>query len=297
MVTESRPKSLQQMQQRLARFRTLRSLAAALSFQPDPTDIFISPYPKCGTTWVQQIAHGLRSPGSMAFDEITEVVPWIEMALDMGVDPDAPQVVLPRLYKSHLSWDHIPKKARYICIIRNPGDALISLYRFFEGWFFEPGSVTLEEFAIGEFMQRPDTQSYWGHLAAWWPQRNRDDVLMLCYENLKANPASGVQRIAQFMGIECDRELESLVLEQSSFEFMRSHQWQFDDHLVRAARDGACGLPPGGIATKIRTGRVGDHTCELSEELKARMDRVWQTEITARFDIPSYEQLREALEE
>ncbi|MDA9982543.1 sulfotransferase domain-containing protein [Gammaproteobacteria bacterium] len=294
-MTDSRPVSLQQMKQRLARFRSLRSLAAALSFRPDPTDIFISPYPKCGTTWVQQIAHGLRSRGSMAFEEITEVVPWIEMALDMGVDLDAPQVAFPRLYKSHLPWNHIPKGARYICVIRNPGDALVSQYRFFEGWLFEPGTVTLEEFAVGEFIPRSDTHTYWSHLAGWWSQRNRDDVLLLCYEDMKVKLEIAVRRIARFMKIDYDPELEQMVLEHSSFKFMRSHQRQFDDHLVRAARDGACGIQPGGSSTKIRTGRVGDHTYELSEELKARMDQVWQTEITTRFDLASYEALRLAM--
>ncbi len=40
--------------------------------------------PKCGTTWVQQIVHQLRSRGSMDFEEISIPVPWIEMAHDLG---------------------------------------------------------------------------------------------------------------------------------------------------------------------------------------------------------------------
>jgi len=33
--------------------------------------------PKCGTTWMQQIVHGLRTRGSMDFNEITRVVPFL----------------------------------------------------------------------------------------------------------------------------------------------------------------------------------------------------------------------------
>ena len=55
---------------------TERSIAHGREFKPRSTDAFVVTYPKCGTTWVQQIMHGLRSNGSMAFGEITEVVPW-----------------------------------------------------------------------------------------------------------------------------------------------------------------------------------------------------------------------------
>lgn len=70
------------------------------SFQPCSNDIVITPYAKCGTTWLQQIVHGLRTRGSMDFDEISRVIPWIELAHDLGCDLNAPQVAKPRVYKS-----------------------------------------------------------------------------------------------------------------------------------------------------------------------------------------------------
>ncbi|MEL6992952.1 MAG: sulfotransferase domain-containing protein, partial [Pseudomonadota bacterium] len=57
----------------LTGFMSDESLAIGLAYRPEPTDIFISPYSKCGTTWMQQIVHGLRSGGSMDFEEITQV--------------------------------------------------------------------------------------------------------------------------------------------------------------------------------------------------------------------------------
>lgn len=38
---------------------------------------------------------------------------------------------------------------------------------------------------------------------------------------------------AAFMGIPLDEELRAIVLNQSSFSFMKEHQVLFDDHLVR----------------------------------------------------------------
>ncbi len=40
-----------------------------VSYQAQPTDLFISPFAKCGTTWLQQIVHGLRTGGAMDFDD------------------------------------------------------------------------------------------------------------------------------------------------------------------------------------------------------------------------------------
>ena len=77
----------------------------------------------------------------MDFDEITLVVPWLELALDLGIDPDAPQVAEPRAFKSHLNWHDVPKGGRYITMVRDPGDVLVSMYHFHEGWRFEAGSI------------------------------------------------------------------------------------------------------------------------------------------------------------
>ena len=52
--------------------------ASIASWRPRPTDVVITPYSKCGTTWLQQIFHTLRTGGDMDFDDISCVVPWIE---------------------------------------------------------------------------------------------------------------------------------------------------------------------------------------------------------------------------
>jgi hypothetical protein len=228
----------------------------------------------------------------MDFEEITAAVPWLELAADMGMDLEAPQKAQPRAFKSHLPWDGIPKGGRYICVVRDPRDALVSMYRFFEGWFFEPGSITMEAFATGEYLARTPPRSYWHHLASWWPQRVRPDVLLLCFEDMKADLQRSVGQIAQFMGIALDRELEDIVMEQSSIEFMRRHGTQFDDHLVREARDGACGVPGGARTSKLRAGRVGDHTRELSAATIRELDYIWHRDIETRFGFKSYAQLR-----
>ena len=52
--------------------------AAIAGFRARPDDVIISPFGKCGTTWLQQTFHTLRTRGDMDFDDISRVVPWIE---------------------------------------------------------------------------------------------------------------------------------------------------------------------------------------------------------------------------
>ena len=103
------------------------------------TDVVISPFGKCGTTWLQQIAHTLRTRGDMAFDDISRVCPWIETSADLGLELDVEQRANPRVFKSHLDADRVPRGGRYIVSCRDPRDAVYSMYKFMEGWLLEPG--------------------------------------------------------------------------------------------------------------------------------------------------------------
>ena len=287
-----RPTSVPEMFGRVRYMMTEASVQQALAFQPRASDLFICPYPKSGTTWLQQIVHTLRTGGDMDFGEITEVVPWLELGHDMGLDLHAEQAAPPRAYKSHLPWEMIPKGGRYLLAVRDPGDVLLSQYHFWEGWFFEAGSVTVEDLAHDFFLQPQLPGSYWGHLLSWWPQRDRDDVLMLSYEDMRADPERTVERIAAFIHITLDATLRRRVLEYASLEFMRAHEAQFDDHLLRETRDAACGIPPGGSASKVRKGEVGGGRARLGPALVSEIDAVWQREITPVLGVASYEELR-----
>src|ERR1700761_6718665 len=141
--------------------------AALAAYKPRPTDLIISPYAKCGTTWLQQTFHTLRTGGDMDFDDISRVVPWIETAHFLGLDINAEQRAEPRGFKSHLGYDAMPKGARYVVALRNPKDALVSMHRFMEGWFLEPDAVSVAEFAQGWLMTQPGRPNYWSHLVSW----------------------------------------------------------------------------------------------------------------------------------
>ncbi|MEM7074174.1 MAG: sulfotransferase domain-containing protein [Pseudomonadota bacterium] len=285
-----RPVTLDGMLAALDRFVTREGTAQALAFQPHPSDVIITPFGKCGTTWMQQIVHGLRSGGDMSFDEISAVVPWIELAHDMGIDISAPQAQTPRAFKSHLTWHDIPKGGRYIVVLRDPLDAMVSMYRFFDGWFFARGSVRLNDFAEYYLAREEVGRDFWTHAASWWGVRDRADVLVLAYEHMKRDLPGTVRRVAGFIGID-DGAAIDIATRQAAFDFMKAHDRQFDDHLTRASRDSACGLPPGSEASKVDRGLAGQGKPQVSDEIRALYAAHWQDVMGAAFDLPDYSAL------
>ena len=86
----------QLMKERLSRLGTEQGKDYSLNFKPRLNDVFIVTPPKCGTTWMQQILHQLRTGGDMSFDEISDVVPFIEIAFDTEIDLEAEHKYPPR---------------------------------------------------------------------------------------------------------------------------------------------------------------------------------------------------------
>lgn len=253
---------------------------------------------------MQQICHQLRSGGDLSFEEISEVVPWIELAFDQGQDLEAPQfgheVQLPRLFKTHAWEPYCPKAPKTIVVMRHPYDVLVSFYHFFEDWFFEPGAITLDAFATEFWLARGiprsemENASYFHHLASWYGRKEDETVLLVFYEDLKNDLEGQIARVARFMSSE-DHNLEPhvpIAIRHSTFEFMSKYSNKFDERFSKQARNEACGLPKraGMNKTKIRRGVSG---AELSEELKAQIDSKWNDIVRPVTGCDNYEQLRD----
>ncbi|HLI65959.1 MAG TPA: sulfotransferase domain-containing protein [Caulobacteraceae bacterium] len=298
-VTEAphRARTIAEMQQIQSRLGTPEEFARGIqAYKPRPTDVIISPFGKCGTTWLQQTFHTLRTRGDMDFDDISRVVPWIETAGPLGLDIEAPQRAEPRGFKSHMSYGPIPKGARYVVCVRDPKDAFVSMFRFMEGWFVEPGTVTMAEFFPGwKRGGGPGGEGYWKHLLSWWAVRDQPNVMLVSYEHMTAEPEAHVKRLAAFAGLPLDDELLALTLERSSLAFMLAHKDRFDDRMMRELSEARCNLPAGSDSAKVRKGGVGGHRQELPPEIAAEIDAAWTEQVAPVLGFPDYAALEAEL--
>ena len=293
MSDARRPRTIEEMVAVMENFRTDESLARGLGLTVRPTDVIISTYSKSGTTWLQHVAHGLRSEGSMEFQEISCVVPWLESAVDIGIDPDADQVWEPRVFKAHLEWGRVPKGGRYITAFRNPKSVLVSFYQFFEGWFFEPGTISLEDFAKHWFLKGTASGSYWDHIVSWHAVVSEPNVLALTYEDMVAQPDRVTAVVAGHMGLEVPEDVLAKVIAQSSRDFMAAHDTKFDEHVLRAMRDELMGLPAGGISTKVAAENRPKPV--VSAEIQQQLDDAWAECVTSKIGFESYDAFRSSL--
>jgi hypothetical protein len=289
-----RPTSIDELKETIHGLITEESRQRGLAHSLQPTDVVISPYGKCGTTFLQHVVHGLRTRGDMSFTEISEVVPWLETAHDLGVDLEAPQP-FPRAFKSHVSWDNVPKGGRYIVSFRNPIDRSISFYRFFEGWWFEPGSISFTDFIVDFALDLGGDRSYWSHLKSWWSTRERPDVFLLCYEDMTADLAGTAARIAEFCAIPWDDALRQIVVSQSSRDFMTANRIKFNDRLMRDRSEKKRGIPADGDAHKVRARNTRERDALVTDEVVNLLDEIWQEEITATLGFASYDEFRTAV--
>ena len=260
-------------------------------FATRPSDVFICTYTKSGTTWLQQIVHQVRTGGSMEFQDISVVVPWLETALDCNIDPSADQPWTPRAFKSHLSAPQIPHGGRYITAFRDPRTVLPSFYRFFSGWFFESATVSLEDFARGLYMKGSKAGRHWQHLIDWWPRIGDHDVLALSYEDMLLAPDAVPPLVASFLGIEHDPETMAVIVDNCRRKTMVEHGSKFEEQLMREHRDPVMGLPSGGTASKINA----TSSNEVSDEILEQLGSIWADVVEPVLGFSNYAQFRAAL--
>jgi len=290
----SRPQSIAELMTRLPWFRSAASTEHSATLQARSSDVFVATYPKCGTTWTQQIVHTLRSDGDMSFGEITEAVPWFESAHDIHVDINAEQLAPPRVFKTHSLYSDLPGEARHIYITRDPARVAVSFYRFLDGWMLQAGCVDLDTFIRDMYLSGSRSGTWWGHLLEWWPLRNAENVLFLSYEDMLKNPRDAIKAIAYFCDIPLTPGLLSKTLEHSGIEFMRTHHEKFNDHIVRSFRDPAMGFPEGGASDKVSRSGSAD-TYRLSPDSVKRLEDRWNETIHAELGFANYAELRSAI--
>ena len=245
------------------------SFRRAVSYKPEPCDLFLVSQLRCGTTWLQQLAYQVlvRGREELAAQGKTlgAVSPWLESVWTLP-PPLAPLIgVGPayRLIKTHFPIQLCPfsPQARYIYITRHPLDCFASCLDYLRanlGPFQLELAEAVEWFCSLEWM-------WWTpwpyHVAGWWQRaQTAENVLFLTYEQMIKDLPGIAQQIANFLGLEPLNEEELAAIKRhSSFGYMREHSEAFEmapPHLLQSFED------------LFLQGRPGRHS-HLPEEAKS----------------------------
>lgn len=220
-------------------------------FDARPGDVLVATPPKCGTTWTQYIVGMLLRQSAEPF-AVTMEQPWV----DGRFLPDEVLAMLlarpgRRSLKTHLAFDAIPMfdDMRYIHVARDPRDACMSWYNHetnysadalarldqwgladptiarpyprppralatYFRWFMGDDSIAgrCEGFSLREY--RRTVESYWA-------ERQQPNVLLIHYNDLKADLAGETQRIADFLGVATPPPLQAEIVAAADFAAMK----------------------------------------------------------------------------
>ena len=263
-------------------------------FSARPDDIIVSTYPKCGTTWTLRIV-GMMVLGSADPFPVHNIVPWPDFrAPSPGAMLElAASQTHRRFLKSHLPFDALPhyEGVKYIHVARDGRDAVMSFFNhkanytpeMVERWV--ELSNTDPKFGDGDsydftpqdpvahfthWLDGPEDHQgdpgagYFEVEKSFWQVRDDPNVLLVHFNDLKADREGEMRRIAEFLGIELAPDTWAEIVAAAGFEAMKGD----------AARlmPGADGVWKGGGNTFLNKGT------------NKRWDGVFREEDLARYD-------------
>ncbi|CAE8668412.1 unnamed protein product [Polarella glacialis] len=262
-------------------------------------DIIIATYPKCGTTWMQQIVMTLLHGGDVSkVQDPMFQAPWIESitSMSLGAAEGTNGAVMNvdelmawdgataggpkpgrRAFKTHAPVELVPWKGglgilggpKVIVVVRNPKDACVSMYHHTKDL---PGFAYTGDF--GHFTSslflrgRVEFGCFWAWYAGWLTafRASGRAIHLVSYEELKADPKREIRQIADFLGITASDEVVAKTAAGSAFDSMKEIFKKTDEEKEKA------GSPV--KKNHIRSGQKGGWRNVIQGPLLAEFDEV-----------------------
>ena len=233
-----------------------------------PDDVFIVTYPKCGTTWMQQIVKLMANNGVENGIDHDVFIPWIELMTLEEIE----SMSSPRFFKSHLPYHLMPgggdpanTKAKYIYVIRNPKDAAVSGFAHMKKMLPPQIPLTFTSAFKGFAEGKIPYGSFHAHFLGWWSHRDSVNILIVTYEQVKRDLPSVVKSVSTFLGYNLTDEVICKIAEQTTFDNMKKNPAANKVHMDSVFL---------GEGEFMRKGVIGDWRNVLSTEQSARIDAI-----------------------
>ncbi|HUO12271.1 MAG TPA: sulfotransferase domain-containing protein [Caulobacteraceae bacterium] len=216
-------------------------------YRARPDDIIIATYPKCGTTWTQRIVSMLLA-GSAAPAPVGG--PWFDFRLRGPVEPvlaGAEATPGRRHLKSHLPYDALPvwEGVKFIHVARDGRDSALSMHNHLRGFTPQTNAImdqvslndpkfgdaapptpedpaeSFREWLIDGGARGDPGASFWEVERSYWAARRDPNMLLVHFNDLKADLAGEIVRIARYLEIELAGAVMGEIVAAANFDAMR----------------------------------------------------------------------------
>lgn len=221
-------------------------------FEPRADDILIcTPY-KAGTTWTQMVCALLIFQRTPFYRPLAEISPWMDLCSVPVEEIHALYAAQThrRFIKTHTALDGLPwmPEATYIYVARDPRDVFVSMMNHMANANPEADVLFLREsrdsegprpslpedpnaffrdwLTQGSFEWESDGAPYWSifhHGETFWAQRDRRNIVVLHYRDLKADLEKQMRRLAAALGIEVAEETWPALVRAAGFDAMKKN--------------------------------------------------------------------------
>lgn len=268
-----------------------------IKYQPTKDDVFITTYPKNGTTWMMyiiwEILHDGAPPPPPYIMMMIEM-PFLEFTGTKAMEKLKP----PRVVKTHMPFNMNPysPSAKYFYVYRNPWDCCVSYFHHERDMEPNYESLTFDVFFECFLKGEVPWGDYFDHFLSWYEHRNDPNVLYYKYEDMKKDPRAVVLKVAEFLGdgyllkLREDEELLEKILRHTNFKYMKENLHCY----TPLSGEGFENLSPAELSVKLSTkdtenvkeveffrkGEVGNWRNFFSEEQKVRFREYIKKKLT-----------------
>lgn len=215
---------------------------AELAFRGD--DIVISTPMKSGTTWAQMICAILVFQTPELPRPLPVLSPWVD---DLRVPQDDMFADLAaqrhrRFLKTHTPLEHLSGAdgVKFLVVGRDPLDRAVSLYHqignvvtpaesatpplveWLRAWCHADAPATGQQSDVDRMIRADFARTIW-HLYGAWLRRDDPDVLLVRYEDLVADLAGQMRRIAAWLDIAVPEDVWPDLVEAATFDNMKKN--------------------------------------------------------------------------
>jgi hypothetical protein len=227
-----------------------------------PDDILLASYPNSGNTWMRFLIANLVHPDrEVSYGNLHQLV----FDPDVSVKRDFDRAPRPRIVKTHGSFD--PRYRRVIYLVRDPRDVALAQYQRLR----QLRSIG-DEFSLDNFIERflaggdavslvsTDHFGSWGENAGSWLAASfrHPGLLLLRYEDLLADAARELTRVAEFAGLPETTERISQAVARSA-----------PDKITDSEKEQGRDVP------LVPSAKSGGWRSDLPKPLVARIEAAW----------------------
>ena len=234
-------------------------------------DVCYTSYPKSGSSWLANVLYLLLHEGQAPPGRsLRTCLYWLESSWPYPCARASVEAApSPRIFKSHMPYPMAvaggPQNSpcKFVYIARNPKDVAVSYYHFesekeWSGRYAGPWNHWLDMFLDGR-VQRGD---WFEHVLGWWRHRELPNLLFLTFEELLSDFDATLERLIDFLGLDCPEETIERVRNQSTFELMRHDIFGSPQEVPESLE---C----------YRSGRIGSWKKQFTVAQSERFDRIY----------------------